>query len=252
MQMKRFLSVAMAAVIGGGASIAYADDVINLYSSRHYQTDERLYSDFEKATGIKINRIEGKGDALIERIASEGANSPADILLTVDAGRLWRADMQGLLQPVDSDILDATIPANVRHPDGHWFGFSRRARIFYNPNKISAADAPTTKSSSTRNTRTWFASVPVRTSTACRCPPDHKHGAQTAEEWAKGVVANFARDPQGGDTDQIRAVAAGECGISVGNTYHWAPLAASGKSEDNAVAKASCRFGRTRPKAVFT
>ncbi|MCR9255941.1 MAG: Fe(3+) ABC transporter substrate-binding protein [Alphaproteobacteria bacterium] len=242
MNFNRILSVALAAVVGGGAAIAHADEnVLNLYSSRHYQTDERLYSDFEKATGITINRIEGKGDALIQRIASEGANSPADVLLTVDAGRLWRADQQGLLQPVGSEALAAAIPANVRHPDGHWFGFSRRARIlYYNPDKVSAADAPTTYEELADPKYKGLICIRSGSNIYSLSLMSHlidKHGEEAAEEWAKAVVANFARDPQGGDTDQIRAVAAGECGISVGNTYYYARLAASDKAEDRAVAE---------------
>src|SRR5688572_11802685 len=121
------LSAALALCCAAGPALAQ-DKVLNLYSSRHYNTDEALYSNFTKQTGIKINRIEAPEDALLERLRNEGAASPADVLVTVDAGRLWRAEQMGLFQPVKSATLDARIPASLRHPDGLWFGFSTRAR----------------------------------------------------------------------------------------------------------------------------
>ncbi|MEL6336298.1 MAG: Fe(3+) ABC transporter substrate-binding protein [Pseudomonadota bacterium] len=203
---------------------ALAEGELNLYSSRHYDTDERLYSDFEAQTGIKINRIEGKADGLIERIASEGANSPADILLTVDAGRIWRADQQGLLQPVSSEILSKRIPAHLRHADGHWFGFSQRARIiFYAKDRVenppltyeALADPQykgqiCTRSSSNIYMLSLMSSV------------IEAHGEEVAKDWAAGLLANLARTPQGGDTDQLRGIVSGECDIAVSNTYYYA------------------------------
>jgi iron(III) transport system substrate-binding protein len=131
------------------AASAFAQDnkVLNLYSSRHYQTDEALYSNFTKATGIKVNRIEAGEDALIERIRNEGERSPADVLVTVDAGRLWRAEQLGFFQPVKSAVLDARIPASYREPSGLWYGFSLRARVIaYNKAKVKAAEVPTYES----------------------------------------------------------------------------------------------------------
>jgi len=126
---------------------AAQDKVLNLYTSRHYQTDEALYDNFTKATGIKINRIEAGEDALIERIRNEGARSPADVMITVDAGRLWRAEQLGLFQPVKSKLLESRIPANLREPGGHWFGFSQRARVIaYNKAKVQASELPTYES----------------------------------------------------------------------------------------------------------
>ena len=136
----RLATAALAALMALPAA-AQAEGEVNIYSSRHYDTDERLYSDFEEATGITVNRIEDKANVLIERIKAEGANSPADILLTVDAGRLFVADQAGIFQPVQSDVLEERIPANLRHPDGHWFGFSTRGRaIFYDKAKVDPAD----------------------------------------------------------------------------------------------------------------
>ncbi|MEM0911511.1 MAG: Fe(3+) ABC transporter substrate-binding protein [Pseudomonadota bacterium] len=203
---------------------AQAAGELNLYSSRHYDTDERLYSDFEKATGIKINRIEDGADALIARIKAEGKRSPADILLTVDAGRLWRADEAGLFQPIESELLRARIPAWLRHPEGHWFGFSQRSRIiFYDKERVD----PTLLSTYEALADPQFkGKVCTRSSgniymlSLLSSIIEHK-GAEAAESWAKALWNNRARDPAGGDTDQLRAIATGECEIAVANTYYF-------------------------------
>jgi iron(III) transport system substrate-binding protein len=205
-------------------AVAVAEGEVNLYSSRHYDTDERLYSDFTDATGITINRIEGNADELIARMQAEGANSPADILLTVDTSRLERAKEAGVLQSVDSAVLEARVPAYLQDSDNQWFGFSQRARIiFYDRNRV--ANPPQTyldladpayegmvchRSSSNAYSQTLLASV------------IENHGEEAAREWAQGVVNNFARDPQGGDTDQLRGLVSGECDISISNTYYFA------------------------------
>ncbi|WP_425044783.1 extracellular solute-binding protein [Primorskyibacter sp. S87] len=213
-----------AAVTALIATSAAAEGELNLYSSRHYDTDERLYTDFEEATGIKINRIEGKADELIARMQAEGANSPADILLTVDTSRLARAKDAGILQPVDSTILEERIPANLQDTDNQWFGYSQRGRIiFYDKNDVAEppmnyADLADPKykglvcirSSSNTYNQTLLASIVTHA------------GADAAKAWAEGVVANMARDPQGGDTDQLRGIVSGECDISVSNTYYFA------------------------------
>jgi iron(III) transport system substrate-binding protein len=212
------------ALVALGPATAYAEGELNLYSSRHYDTDERLYSEFTEATGITVNRIEGKADELIARMEAEGANSPADILLTVDTSRLERAKEVGVLQSIDSDVLEARIPANLQDADNQWFGFSQRARIIFydktdvaNPPQdyVSLAD-PAYKgmvchrSSSNVYSQTLLASV------------IENHGAEAAKAWAKGVVDNFARDPEGGDTDQLRGIVSGQCDISIANTYYFA------------------------------
>ena len=234
--------------LGGGAALslvlcmaatAMAADELNLYSSRHYQTDEALYENFTKATGITINRIEGKGDALIERMKSEGANSPADVFLTVDAGRLWRADQAGLFKPVESDVLDKLIPANLRHPDGHWFGFSTRARmIFYNKDKVQDGEL---KAYEDLADEKWKGRLCIRSGSniynlSLMSSIIDKHGEADAEAWAQAVKDNLARDPQGGDTDQLRAVAAGECDVAVSNSYYYVRLMRSSEQADNDVA----------------
>ncbi len=207
-----------------GAIPAMAQGEVNVYSSRHYDTDEKLYGDFEKQTGIKVNRIEDKETALIERIKAEGANSPADLLLTVDAGRLWAADNVGVFQPVKSDLLEERIPASLRHPDGHWFGFSKRARvIFYDKERV--AEPPKTymdladpKYKGLLCTRS---SSNIYMLSLMAAMIEH-HGADTAKKWAKGVWENRAREPEGGDTDQLRGIASGICGIALSNTYYFA------------------------------
>jgi len=215
-----FASAAIATL----ATTAFAGGEINLYSSRHYDTDERLYSDFEEATGITVNRIEGKADELMARIQAEGANSPADVLLTVDTSRLARSRNMGILQSIDSDILEQKVPGYLQDADNQWFGFSQRARIiFYDKTEVS--DVPRSyadladpkykgmvciRSSSNSYNQTLLAAIITH------------NGEDSAKNWAQGVVDNMARTPQGGDTDQIRAIVSGECLISVSNTYYFA------------------------------
>jgi iron(III) transport system substrate-binding protein len=219
------------------AGVASAAEV-NVYSSRHYDTDQQLYDDFTEATGITINLIEGNAEELIERIRAEGANSPADVLVTVDAGRLFRADEMGLFQPVSSDILDESIPAEFRHPDGHWFGYTSRMRMmFYNketfdPSLVSTYDdltKPEVEGELCIRSGTNIYNLSLMGSLI-----EH-HGEEAAREWAEGVVANLARPPEGGDTDQIRAVANGECGIAVANHYYFARLMGSSDPVDQEV-----------------
>ncbi len=228
--LARLIIIALAPL----ALSVHADEkVLNLYSARHYQTDEALYADFTRQTGIKINRIEGKEDELLERIKNEGGNSPADVFLTVDAARLAKAHELGLFAPVNSKILDSRIPANLRTED--WFAFSKRARIIvYNKAAIKAEEVQTyddladprlkgklcSRSGSHPYNLSLMASVIAH------------EGEARAEAWARGLVANFARTPKGGDTDQIKAVAAGECGVALSNTYYVARLLRSTKPED--------------------
>src|SRR6056297_3640571 len=217
----RLTLTALAALV---AAPAFAQGELNLYSSRHYDTDERLYSDFEEMTGITINRIEGNADELIARMEAEGRNSPADVLLTVDTSRLERAKNAGVLQSVESDVLERRIPDYLQDEDNQWFGFSQRARIlFYDKNEVT--DPPQTyqelaepqyegqvciRSSSNVYTQTIVAAL-----------VEHL-GEEATKDWAEAVVANFARDPQGGDTDQLRGIVSGECDIAMSNTYYFA------------------------------
>lgn len=211
---------------------------INLYSSRHYDTDQALYDSFTKKTGIKVNLIEGKGDELIERIKSEGANSPADVFITVDAGRLGRAEEAGILQPISSSTLKSSIPANLRSPDNLWFGLSKRARVIvYNKDKIKSSDLSTYEDLATDK---WKGKILIRSSNniynqSLIASLIEAHGMSDAENWAKSFVSNFARPPEGNDTAQIKAVAAGIGDIGVANSYYVGRLAKSDKPEDKAV-----------------
>lgn len=221
--MTRTISALLAtSMLAGAAGMAAAQE-LNLYSSRHYETDERLYSEFEEMTGITINRIEGNADELIARMAAEGENSPADVLLTVDTSRLARAQGLDLLQPVESDVLEARIPDYLQEDGNHWFGFSQRARIlFYDVNDVEnppqtyqdLADPQYEGMVCSRS------SSNVYTQTLTAALIEHL-GYDATLDWARGVVSNFARDPQGGDTDQLRGIVSGECDISVSNTYYF-------------------------------
>jgi iron(III) transport system substrate-binding protein len=219
---------------------AAQDKALNLYSSRHYQTDEALYAGFTKATGIKVNRIEAGEDALIERIRNEGARSPADVLVTVDAGRLWRAEQLGLFQPVKSAALESRIPASFREPDGKWFGFSLRARVVaYSKAKVQPGEL---KDYADLADAKWKGRVCMRSSSniynlSLMAAQIERLGEAQAEAWAKAVRGNLAREPKGGDTDQLKSVAAGECDVTISNQYYYARLARSQKPEDRAVAE---------------
>ncbi len=236
--MKRLVPTLLAACLVLPA--AAQEKVLNLYSSRHYQTDEALYANFTAKTGIKVNRIEANEDALLERLRNEGARSPADVLVTVDAGRLWRAEQLGLFASVNSPVLRDRIPAELRHPEGLWFAFSVRARpIFY---RKGALDPKAIRDYEDLADPRWKGKVCIRSSSnmynlSLMSSMIAGDGPVKAEAWAKGVVANFARSPKGGDTDQIKAVAAGECDIAVANTYYFVRLMKSAKPEERAVAE---------------
>ena len=217
-------SVLALAAAGFLAPAARAEGELNLYSSRHYDTDERLYSDFEAATGIKINRIEAEADELIARMEAEGANSPADVLLTVDTSRLKRAKDAGVLQPVESEVLERRIPSYIQDSDNQWFGFSQRARIiFYD--KADVATPPLSYEDLADPQYKGMLCIRSGTNsymqTLLAAIIEHK-GEAAAKDWAAGVVANFARDPKGGDTDQLRGLVSGECEIALSNTYYFA------------------------------
>ena len=221
-----------------GASLGAqaADDVLNLYSARHYQTDEALYGDFTKQTGIRINRIEGKEEELLERLRNEGDRSPADVLLTVDAARLAQAHELGLFAPVKSKILESRIPAHLRTDD--WFAFSTRARVIvYNKLEVKPGQVSSYADLARPELKGQFCSRsgshPYNLSLLASVIAHE--GEARAEQWARGLVANFARAPKGGDTDQIKAVAAGECGVTIANTYYVARLLRSTDPADRKV-----------------
>jgi len=225
-------------VIGLGAQGALAEEV-NLYSARHYDTDVAMYERFTAATGIEVNLIEGDADQLIERIKAEGPNSPADVLITVDAGRLWRAEAAGILQPATSAVLEERIPASLRHPDNLWFGLSQRLRgVVYAKDRVDPIEITTYEDLADPK---WQGRICIRSSTnvynqSLVASMIEADGVEATEAWAQGLVENLARPPQGGDTDQIKAVAAGECDVAVVNHYYLVRLIESEAEEDRGVA----------------
>ncbi|MFC7286941.1 Fe(3+) ABC transporter substrate-binding protein [Herminiimonas glaciei] len=242
----RQVSTLLAAIsLMATVTVAQAQEkVLNLYSARHYQTDELLYSNFTKQTGIKINRIEADDNALFERLKNEGKNSPADVIVMVDAARIWRAEIEGFFQPVKSAVLNTRIPANLRGKDDgqgpEWFGFSTRARVIvYNKASVNPADVATYESLADPKNKgkvcTRSGSHPYNLSLIGSMI--ERDGEKATEQWAKGMVANFARPPRGGDTDQIKGVASGECGVAIANSYYYVRMLRSTKPEDVAAMK---------------
>ena len=219
--------------------------VVNVYSARHYDTDEDLYSQFFEQTGIEVNVLEGESDELLERIQAEGENSEADIFITVDAGRLWRAEEAGILQAVDSAVLDESIPESLRHPEGFWFGLTKRARVIvYNVDTVDPAELSTYEALAESE---WEGRVCIRSSgniynQSLLGSMVETIGPEATEAWVEGLVGNLARDPEGGDTDQIKAVAAGQCDVAIANHYYWARLAKSDDADNQAVTQQTAVF----------
>ena len=231
-----FLLVALPA----GLVAAPQGRALNLYSARHYDTDETLLDGFTAKTGIKINLIEGGEDQLIELMKAEGRNSPADVLITVDAGRLWRAEEAGLFQKVTSPFLNSRVPASLRDPNGYWYGFAMRVRVIaYARSRINPAQLSTYEDLADPK---WRGKLLVRSSSHVYNQSlvgalIAVHGGARVDQWARGVVANFARQPQGGDSDQIKGVAAGEGDLAVINHYYYARLLNSSRADERAIAE---------------
>lgn len=239
---KKSLAIACLLTITG-LSVSAQEKALNIYSARHYPTDEALYSNFTKATGIKLNRVDADDAGILARLKAEGSASPADVILLVDASRLWRGEIDGLFKPTKSRILDDAIPAQFRAkatPEGEtpWFGFSTRARVVvYDKSKVKKEDVDTYEE----------LGDPKNKGKLCIRSGSHPYnlslfGAVTehlgeahAEQWLKGMVANMARSPKGGDTDQIKGVASGECAIAVTNTYYLARIMRSEAAEDKTI-----------------
>lgn len=239
MAYARFLTLVGLAALTATAPALAQDKVLNIYSARHYQGDEAMYDTFTKTTGIKINRVDSDDAGIVARLRAEGSASPADVILLVDAARMASADALGLFKPIKSAKLDAAIPANLRAtPTAEgvsWTGFSTRARVIvYDPLRVKAADVANyeqlsdpklkglvcTRSGSHPYNLSLFATVVERL------------GDAKGEAWLQGMVDNMARAPKGGDTDQIKAVASGECGVALSNSYYVARLIKSDKPED--------------------
>lgn len=237
MTIRAGLALALLGGVAVAGSALAQDDVVNVYTARHYDTDLDLYDSFTDETGIGVNIIEGDADELIERIVREGVNSPADIFMAVDAGRLWRAAQAGILAPIDSEVLNAAIPELLRDPDGLWYAMSKRARIIYyntetvdDPSRIATYEA---------------LADPDLGYTLCLRTSNNIYnqsllagligtmGEAAAQDWAAGMVANMAREPEGNDTSQLAGAANGECDIAVANHYYFARLMADVEDPDS-------------------
>lgn len=218
-------------------SVAYAQEV-NVYSARKEALIMPLLKRFKAETGIDFNLITGKADTLLKRLESEGQSSPADIFITTDAGRLQRAKEAGVLRPLENAVLSAKIPVNLRDKENYWFGLSQRARvIFYVKDKVKPAELSTYEDLADSK---WNKRICIRSSgniynQSLVASMIEAHGIEKTEDWARGLVANLARKPAGGDTDQLRAAAAGLCDIAIANTYYYGRLVSSSKEKDRQV-----------------
>lgn len=203
--------------------LAFAAEQVNLYSARKEALIKPLLDKFTRATGVEVNLVTGKADALLKRLQSEGRNSPADLFITVDAGRLYRATAAGVLQPIKSALLSKVVPAAYRDPEGYWYGLSLRARpIMYVKGKVNPEQLSTYEALADPR---WKGRVCIRSSSniynqSLLASMIIAKGKVKTEAWAKNFVANFARPPKGGDRDQIKAAAAGQCDLAIANTYY--------------------------------
>lgn len=228
--LKKLLATALVTTIGFSAT-----SEVNIYSHRHYDTDKQLYKMFEKNTGIKVNIVKAKANELINRLESEGKNSPADILITSDAGRLYLAQEKGLLQTINSKILNETVPENLRQKNGYWFALTKRARVIvYNKDKVNPSQLSTYEaltSSEFKEKVLVRQSNNIYNQSLLASIISHK-GEKNAKAWAKGIVSNFARDPKGSDRDQMKAVAANVGDLAIVNTYYVGKLLNSNKTSE--------------------
>lgn len=235
---KAFVLLAVSMLMTLAQGVAAAQEV-NVYSARKEALIKPLLDKFKAETGIGFNLVTGKADALLQRLESEGHSTPADVFITTDAGRLQRAKDAGVLRPVENSVLNAKVPPNMRDKENYWFGLSQRARvIFYVKDKVSPDELSTYEALSEPR---WKKRICIRSSgniynQSLVASMIEAHGVEKTEAWARGLVSNFARKPAGGDTDQLRAAAAGLCDIAIANTYYYGRLVNSSKAEDRAVA----------------
>ena len=231
------------ALLASSSGVSLAQEAeLNLYSARHYATDEALYADFTRATGIRINRVDADDAGILSRLKAEGSASPADVILLVDTARLWKGEVEGLFKPIHSKLLEKAIPehlrARTRTEGTSWFGFSTRARVIvYDKSRVKPEDVDSYEK----------LALPVNKNKLCARSGSHPYnlslfgsmlehlGAPATEVWLKELVGNMARTPKGGDTDQIKAVGSGECGIALANSYYVARLLRSGAQQDQAL-----------------
>jgi len=230
---------------GGRNDQALSEPEVNVYSHRHYDVDQKLYEQFYNETGIRVNIVKAGADELLERIKNEGPNSPADILLTVDAGRLYKARQMDLLQPVITDKLSSAMPEHLRHPEGYWYGLTKRARVFaYSTERVAPSELSTYENLADDK---WRGRISVRSSSniynqSMMASIIAANGKGKAVEWAEAIVANMARVPQGNDRDQVKAVASGQADIAIVNTYYLGKLLNSSDEEEVSAGKAVTLF----------
>jgi len=234
----RFLVIAVITFVTVGSSFA---NEVNLYTSRHYDSDDALYQKFTNDTGIKVNVISGKGKALMERLASEGVNSPADVFITVDAGNLWKVQKDGMFQSISSDTINSIVPENLRGPNNEWIGIAKRSRvIYYNPVNVSAEDMEGLTYEDLSDPK-WKGRVAIRSSgnmynQSLVASLIANNGIDATEKWAHRFVGNFARKPEGNDRAQIMAVANGEADVAVANSYYIGLMLSGKKGEEQQAA----------------
>lgn len=216
------------------------EEVVNIYTHRHYAADQELFARFTEQTGIKVNVVNASADELIQKLELEGANSPADILITVDAGRLHRAEEKGLFQPFESEIIERNIPAKFRDPENYWTGLTYRARIIaYSKDRVNPEDLSSYEDLASDK---WKGKILTRSSEniynqSLLASIIAANGAEAAEQWAADVLANMARDPKGSDRDQVKAVAAGEGDLAIVNTYYIGLMLNDENPEENKAAE---------------
>ena len=217
------------------------EQFLTLYTHRHYDSDKEIFSNFEQQTGIKVNVVKANADELIQKMESEGEQSPADLLITVDAGRLVRAKNKGLLQSANSELLNDLIPEHLRDSENHWFGLTKRARVIvYNKERVKKEQLSSYEDLTNSN---WENKILIRSSgniynQSLMASIIANNGDSIAKIWAKGMVNNFARDPKGNDRDQVKAVLAGEGDLAIINTYYLGKLLNSKDSNEVAAGKA--------------
>ena len=236
--------------------IIIASDV-NIYTSRHYDSDDALYKEFTEETGIKVNIISGKGSALLERIKSEGKNSPADIFFTVDAGNLWKVQKEGLFQSINSNKIINTVPLNLRGPNNEWTAVAKRARVvFYNPKTVSSKEIKNLTYEDLANEK-WEKRVVIRSSSnmynqSLVASLIANLGIKNTETWAKKFVNNFARKPQGNDRSQIIAVSNGEADLAIANSYYIGIMlsGSAGKEQQEAAKRVKIHFPNQNDRGV--
>ncbi|MEX2593049.1 MAG: Fe(3+) ABC transporter substrate-binding protein [Anditalea sp.] len=217
-----------------------SEEVVNLYTHRHYDADQQLFDRFTEQTGIEVNVVNASADELIQKLELEGANSPADVLITVDAGRLHRAEEKDLLQPINSEIINNNVPSKFRDPEGYWSGLTYRARIIaYSKDRVNPEDLSTYEELASEK---WKGKILTRSSgniynQSLLASIIAANGADAAEQWASSVLANMARDPKGGDRDQVKAVVSGEGDLAIVNSYYIGIMLNDENVEENKAAE---------------